>query len=232
VAPSTGLEVRIPAGGQRAFLATCVLFLLLVLASLIHREADHQIIEDLERERPRARAMVMGEFLGLAPAVVLGLLLMVWLRHTGKVNAVWPEVMATITPRVPVAAHWVGGLYALASAILSAALGWAVRILGTLAFGKEAFGSGDIYILAAIGAVGGLWLTMIAFLLAAVLALLGVLATSFRKFSRAIPFGPWLALGAFASMWLAKPIIDMFGPAFGWLFWTLIAGTSTWPSGG
>lgn len=225
LAPMGGLESRIPPQGQRAMLATGVLFLMLVLASLIHREADHQIVEDLERERPRARAMIMGEFAGLAPAALLGVLMIVWLRYSGRVNASWPDVLVTAAARLPLTSHLAGGCHALASAILAAALGWAVRILGTLAFGKEAFGSGDIYILAAIGAVGGLWVTMIAFLLASILALMGVLATSFRKTSRAIPFGPWLALGAFASLWLTRPIIEQFGPAFGWLFWMVISGS-------
>lgn len=214
---------HMPAAGQRALIATCVLLLMLILASLIHREADQQIIGDLERERPQARRLARREFLSLFPALAAGIAMLVWLRYSGRINLAWPEVTAALLPHSSLAPHLVSAVHALSAAILSAGLGWSVRILGTLGFGKEAFGSGDIYIMCAIGAVGGFWLVAIGFLLASVLALVGVLATSFRKTSRAIPFGPWLALGAFAGLWLEEHLITLFGP-LGWLMWRFITG--------
>jgi len=228
LAPARGFDARIPAAGQRALAATSILLLVLILASLIRRESDQQIIDDLERERPQARAMASHEFMALLPGIIAGLVMLAWLRQTGRVSATWSQTYDAWPG--PLAPHLLGACYGLAGAILSAGLGWTVRILGTMAFRKEAFGSGDIYILAAIGAVGGIWLVVIGFLLAAVLALVGVLATSFRKTSRAIPFGPWLALGAFASLWLQKPLLVFFAPVAE-LLWSLVTGQPVWMYG-
>jgi prepilin signal peptidase PulO-like enzyme (type II secretory pathway) len=60
-----------------------------------------------------------------------------------------------------------------------------------------------------------------------VLALVGVLATAFHKSSRAIPFGPWLALGAFVAIWLQGWLMTFFGPAGRWL-WSIISGDNSW----
>ena len=105
--------------------------------------------------------------------------------------------------------------------IFAAALGWTVRILGTLAFGKEAFGTGDIYIMAAIAAVIGFWSVFFTFFLATILALIGVLATLFKKASRAVPFGPWLALGAFVNLWLLGPLLNYYEPTAR-LLWSIL----------
>ena len=105
-----------------------------------------------------------------------------------------------------------GAVSAVAGMVLAAGMGWGVRILGTLAFGKEALGTGDIYILAAIGAVGGVWLAVLGFFIGAILALIGVLATIFHKRSRAIPFGPWIALGALVALFAYPPLLGSFSP--------------------
>ncbi|MBI5762777.1 MAG: A24 family peptidase [Planctomycetes bacterium] len=235
LAATMGLPIAITPGGQRAILGTAVFLLILILASLENRESDTQIIEDLERERPLARAMASREFVSLLPALVAGIGVLVWLRYTGRVGVEWDSIVTPSgTPGSTgsgILVHVAGGLHALSAAILAAAVGWTVRILGTWAFGKEAFGSGDIFIMASIGAVGGLWLVIIGFLFSAILALVGVLATSFKKTSRAIPFGPWLALGAFVSLWLLGPVTMFFGP-LGWFLWAVISGQPSHGFGG
>ena len=45
----------------------------------------------------------------------------------------------------------------------------------------------------------------------------------FRKSSRAIPFGPWLALGAFVELWLRGGLLAWFQPA-GNLLWSILLG--------
>lgn len=227
LAATMGLPIAITPGGQRATLGTAVFLLILILASLENRESDTQIIEDLERERPLARAMASREFVSLLPALIAGIAVLAWLRYSGRVGMEWDSILAPTSTASSnysgLLVHLAGGLHSLAAAILAAAVGWSVRILGTWAFGKEAFGSGDIFIMASIGAVGGMWLVIIGFLFSAILALVGVLATSFKKTSRAIPFGPWLALGAFVSLWLLTPVTTFFGP-LGWFLWAVISG--------
>lgn len=217
------LDPRIPAGGIRGLLACALFMLILILASMVTRESDEQVIQEIEADRAKARPMVLREFAAFLPALAVGGILLIVLRSSGRIAADWQEATQAIAPLGTLAPHVAGIAQAFAAMVFAAALGWAVRILGTLAFGKEAFGSGDIYIMAAIGAVAGFWAVVFGFFLAALLALVGVLATLFRKTSRAIPFGPWLALGAFVTLWLQGRFLDMFGPA-GALLWSIVSG--------
>lgn len=88
---------------------------------------------------------------------------------------------------------------------------WGLRILGTLGFGKEAMGLGDVHLLAAIGAVlgpvdAGLTVVLAAFIaIAFAIVMFGVNLFS-RGLSRPIPFGPFLAAGALAMMIFRFPV--------------------------
>ncbi len=221
----------LPAGRERGLAACFLLMLLLVLASMVNRPSDDQVIEEIEAERFQARPMALREFARFIPALAVGLGLLLFLRHSGDLAATWHDARQTTSDLGSVSLHLGGALRAVGGLVFAAALGWTVRILGTLAFGKEAFGTGDIYIMAAIGAVAGFWMVVFAFFLAALLALVGVLATLFRKRSRAIPFGPWLAMGAFAALWLQTILLELFGYA-GSLLWSLITDRPPWVTGG
>ncbi len=215
LAPNRGAAIALLPVGQRGFIAGFVFIFALILASMVHREADEQIVEDIESERHGARATAWRELVGVLPALLVGIVGLTYVRHGGAADRTWSDWLGSETP------YLVGAIVSISGLVFAAGLGWAVRILGTLAFGKEAFGSGDIYILAAIGAVGGFWLVVFGFFLAALLALVGVLATIFHKSSRAIPFGPWLALGAFAAMYLHGPLVTAFAPLGRLLLWLL-----------
>lgn len=206
----------IPAAGQRGIASIFLLMLVLILASMVSREADQQIIDEIEAERHDARSVAVREFGLLLPALLAGAALFAYLRHRGALDTLWTDVPGGGIPFLA------GAAASIAAMVLAAALGWTVRILGTLTFGKEAFGSGDIFIMAAIGAVAGLWIVVFGFFLAAVLALIGVSATVFHKSSRAIPFGPWLALGAFVAIFVFRALLRTFAP-FGSLLWQAIA---------
>jgi leader peptidase (prepilin peptidase)/N-methyltransferase len=73
---------------------------------------------------------------------------------------------------------------------------WGIRILGTLAFGKEAMGLGDVHLFAMVGAVCGWIVPSIAFFVAPFLALPPALYSRFTRNQRELPYGPWLAIGA------------------------------------
>jgi leader peptidase (prepilin peptidase) / N-methyltransferase len=88
---------------------------------------------------------------------------------------------------------------------------WLTRILGTLAFGKEAMGLGDVHLLAAIGAVLGGLDAVAVFFLAPFLALLATLVISgigrlVKGQVRIVPYGPYLAATAVILMVLHQPI--------------------------
>ncbi len=213
-------------------IAAAILFMaLLVSASVITREADEQIIEEIEAERHEARPMALREFAWLLPALTTGVALFVFFRMTGRVDDTFARLVGEANPDAAWIGHVAAGCQSIAGLVFGAALGWGVRILGTLAFGKEAFGTGDIYIMAAIGAVAGFWAVLFTLFVASMLAIVGILLTRFWKQSRAVPFGPWLALGAFVGLWLNGFLLNHFGPV-GRLLWDFLIGQPLWPPAG
>jgi leader peptidase (prepilin peptidase)/N-methyltransferase len=106
---------------------------------------------------------------------------------------------------------FVGGMFAGVPGIFLQAVGatfcgylmgcgliWAIRILGSLAFGREAMGLGDVHLLGAVGAVLGWFDPILIFFLAPFSGIvwafvsMGV-ASLFRRARRELPYGPHLA---------------------------------------
>lgn len=89
---------------------------------------------------------------------------------------------------------------------------WAIRILGTLGFGREAMGMGDVHLMGAAGAVLG-WLDpLLAFFVApfsglAWVAAGGLVGRLLPAARRELPYGPHLAV-AVVAVALARPGID------------------------
>jgi leader peptidase (prepilin peptidase)/N-methyltransferase len=144
---------------------------------------------------PHARREMIRELAYLCPAVVLGL----------GLAKLLPTLFAGVTPPL-----W---LLVLAGSLLGALVGggvvWAVRIFGSLAFGKEAMGLGDVHLMAAVGAVCGWFDPVLAFFGAAFVgvayAAVGLLAL--RRMPRAMPYGPFLAIATVLVV-LGKPAIE------------------------
>jgi leader peptidase (prepilin peptidase)/N-methyltransferase len=85
--------------------------------------------------------------------------------------------------------------------VVGGGLLWAVRILGTLAFGREAMGLGDVHLVAAIGAVLGWKAAAWTFALSPFIGVAySLVALGLRPFVRLpireMPLGPHLALAA------------------------------------
>ena len=100
------------------------------------------------------------------------------------------------------------------------ALVWGTRVLGTLGFGKEAMGLGDVHLMAAVGAVVGWRDATLAFFLApffglaATVILAGVAAVASGKV-RAIPYGPYLCGATLVVMLFRQPLLDLLAFATG-----------------
>jgi leader peptidase (prepilin peptidase)/N-methyltransferase len=93
---------------------------------------------------------------------------------------------------------------------------WGTRILGTLAFGKEAMGLGDVHLMAAIGAVLGWRAAAVAFFLAPFGGIIGtVLLLGLRRVGRrqgrVVPYGPYLALAAVLTLAFQDRILAFLG---------------------
>jgi len=85
---------------------------------------------------------------------------------------------------------------------------WATRILGTLGFGKEAMGLGDVHLMAAAGAVIGPVPAIAAFFIAPFFGLVWGAYSMFFKKSRQIPYGPFLSLAVFMVIILHDRILN------------------------
>jgi len=93
--------------------------------------------------------------------------------------------------------------------LIGGAVVWGVRILGSIAFNKEAMGLGDVHLMACVGACLGWIDATIAFFLAAFVALGIALAGAISRASiaRAMPYGPSLAIATVLVVF-AKPLVE------------------------
>ena len=122
----------------------------------------------------------------------------------------------------PVELQALGG--SLLGYLSGAGIVWAVRILGTLGFGREAMGLGDVHLLGAIGAVLG-WVDPVwIFLLAPFSGLSWVVVSMgtsslLKRERRELPYGPHLAVATLAVI-LCRPVLN-------WVQYTYLPGLQT-----
>ena len=81
----------------------------------------------------------------------------------------------------------------------------AITLLGGLFYGKEAMGFGDVKLMAALGLLLGLSniiiITLMSFLIGAILSII-LLITKIRKTNEYIPFGPFIVIATFISIYV------------------------------
>jgi leader peptidase (prepilin peptidase)/N-methyltransferase len=108
-----------------------------------------------------------------------------------------------------------GVMGSLAGYFVGCAVVWATRIFGTLAFGKEAMGLGDVHLMGAAGTVIGPLFIIIAFFVAPFFGLIWAAVQMFSKKTRQIPYGPFLSMGIVVAMIFHNGIIDYLKVVFG-----------------
>lgn len=149
---------------------------------------------DMWIQYPHARREVIRELLFLAPC--LGLFVAGgWLAeamHIASAPPLWLRVFA-------------GSLMGF---LVGGGVVWAIRIFGTLGFGKEAMGLGDVHLMAGVGAVIGIVDASLAPFLAAFVGLGWRIITWIggSTFPQAMPFGPYLAVAVVLAMLFRHPI--------------------------
>lgn len=94
---------------------------------------------------------------------------------------------------------------------------WATRVLGTLGFGKEAMGLGDVHLMAAVGAAIGWRDTTLAFFIAPFFGIVAAIITAgvaalVKGRVRVIPYGPYLCGATVVVMVWRQPILDAIFP--------------------
>lgn len=178
-------------------------------AGTLPAEPGEEHPTDLWVQYPHARREVLKELVFLAPIIGLGLL-GAWLAERfGGSNAV-PAGLVGVVPAVKFAPLW---LVALSGSLLGYLVGggvvWGFRVLGSLGFGKEAVGLGDVHLMAAVGACLGWIDSTLAFFLSAFVGLAWVLVGMIflGQKRRAMAFVPSLAMATFLVL-LCKPLIE------------------------
>ena len=80
-----------------------------------------------------------------------------------------------------------------------------ITLLGGLFYGKEAMGFGDVKLMGALGLYFGLSniiiITLVSFLIGAILSII-LLVTKLKKSDEYIPFGPFIVIATFLSMYV------------------------------
>jgi prepilin signal peptidase PulO-like enzyme (type II secretory pathway) len=124
-----------------------------------------------------------------------------WLIHTGA-RQLWRTLPFT-NLMVPLPESLIG----LAVGSLGLLL---IAKLASLAFGKEAMGMGDVFLLAAMGANLSLPCLLLAFFIAVFVgSAIGAVLMALRLKGRRdeVPFGPMLVVGTFVAMLFGEPLI-------------------------
>jgi len=145
---------------------------------------------------PHARREMLKELAFVSPCVVLGY--GAWLLMEQQKTQSSPSLFFQVLGAVMLGYLIGGGIV------------WLVRIFGSLAFGKEAMGLGDVHLMAAVGACLGWQHAVIAFFGA---AFVGIAWELFSRIamgskSRALPYGPHLAISTFLIL-LFRPWVDL-----------------------
>ncbi|HWE02670.1 MAG TPA: prepilin peptidase [Tepidisphaeraceae bacterium] len=127
-----------------------------------------------------------------------------------------------------VALPHVGGFFgAVYGGLIGGMVVWLTRIFGTLVFGREAMGMGDVDLMVCVGAVLGAFASTVAFFLAPFLGI-GVAIYMFATGSkRELPYGPYLSLAAALVMLFYCPIVAALAPGLdnmAWLLRQVVAG--------
>jgi leader peptidase (prepilin peptidase)/N-methyltransferase len=145
---------------------------------------------------PHARREMLKELIFLTPCIALA-----WLGF-------WLfDRIAGISGPPPLILKVFAGV--ILGYLVGGGIVWGVRILGSLAFGKEAMGLGDVHLMGAVGACAGWDVAVLGFFGAAPIGLAwaGISRLVSGSLARAMPYGPFLAVSTVVVL-LLRPLID------------------------
>jgi leader peptidase (prepilin peptidase)/N-methyltransferase len=169
------------------------------------RKEGKELPEEVPEYTPaQIRAEIRREMVFLLPPLALACLFAVVVATVGPVGRAWGAIVSY---------HWVGGFFgAVLGLLVGGFVVWLTRILGTLAFGREAMGMGDVHLMAAVGAVIGAGAATVAFFLAPFFGLVLAFYLLATGNKRELPYGPYLSLATACVMLLYCPIAAWLAP--------------------
>ncbi len=172
-------------------------------------EGHEKLSEDKDAPQPEFddRREMYKEILFLLPAIVGGIIGLLLVRGD------WGLKFFENALQVYAIKGFMG---ALAGYLAGCAVVWATRIFGTLAFGREAMGLGDVHLMGAAGAVVGPAMAVLAFFIAPFFGLGWAIYQWVFKKNRQIPYGPFLSLAVFLVIIFHDRMKNMLMNAFGY----------------
>jgi len=185
---------------------------MLLVTGLIKRSYESQDCEHAPQEPDKCPQRQLNHRMEICREIVFLLPILIcaagafWLTRESESTRTW---WAAFSQR-PVVAGFLGSLLGY---FVGCGVVWATRIFGTLGFGKEAMGLGDVHLMGAAGAVVGPVPVVVAFFIAPFFGLAWAGFQMFFKKTRQIPYGPFLSLGVFTVMLLHDRIFS---------YWNLI----------
>lgn len=188
-------------------LAGWVLALVLLRVGVL-RQSFADGMPELERDGGemlppgKVRLEMLWEVAFLALPIGLGLL-GAWLA-LGPLAAEAAS-LADIRPVASAAGAVLGGL-------IGAGVIWLIRVAGSLAFGREAMGLGDVDLMFGVGCCIGAGPASIAVFPAALVGLAFAVVRLVRQGGREMPFGPYLAIGSVLLVLFFNPLMDYLRP--------------------
>jgi leader peptidase (prepilin peptidase)/N-methyltransferase len=189
-----------------------VISLVLLMTGLLKRSYESEGSENENLQNPNDpekestephfnhRLEACREIVFLMPIIVCSIAAYWICKEVDTINTWW--VAFTKNPAIA------GFLGSLLGYFVGCGIVWGVRIFGTLAFGKEAMGLGDVHLMGAAGTVVGPLYVVLAFFVAPFFGLAWACFNMFFKKIRQIPYGPFLSLGIFVVMILHDRIRD------------------------
>jgi leader peptidase (prepilin peptidase)/N-methyltransferase len=119
--------------------------------------------------------------------------------------------------KVPIVDLWVPIPLSILGLLLGSGALWVIAVVASAAFGREAMGMGDVFLLAAMGAnLTPAQLAVAFFIAVAVGSLIGVALIGLKLRGRRdeVPFGPMLVVGTFIALVFGDAIIGEYMKVF------------------
>jgi leader peptidase (prepilin peptidase)/N-methyltransferase len=198
----------VPEGGSIDWVHWRLLYHYTLLAFLVVATAidfDQYLIPD--------EITLIGTVVGVVGAVVCGnmQLMHLWIDW----NQADPIMGAYIPDWIKEHWHWHALAWSLAGMLVGAGGTWVVRTVSRQVLGVEALGFGDVTLMGMIGSYLGWQATLFVFLIAPMCGVVVGVVNKLLHGRRAIPYGPYLAMGTvvvlFTWKWLWTPTRDLFG---------------------
>jgi leader peptidase (prepilin peptidase)/N-methyltransferase len=178
-----------------------------ITQSMRELQAAEEIAEQKKRKIPNLGSIIRREMVRelafLAPILLTAIFSFLVLTGPNELAQGWQKLI--------LGQKWIAGLLgSVYGYMIGAGVVWATRILGSLTFGKEAMGLGDVYLMAAVGAMLGWASPVLAFFAAPFLALSWALPHLILHRTREIRYGPFLSVATLAVMIMHDTIIAYF----------------------